>query len=187
MTSETPQNSYTAIESLRKFPDGQRIDYIMYLSKHNVSVETVDCYNPLPTRVENRLFSYSDHEAVCTTLRVTVNSSGDMNAKCEPQLEDSCFTESLQDSLVVFDISLEKLSRNRARYLWKFGFCLMLVLCLPLTNFILSAIHIMMILSAGYFCIMATAWNRIELHAIISAKLAVVTLLQRTVGTSNGE
>ena len=90
MTSETPFNSYTPASSLTKFPHGRRIDYIMCCSKDNLKVDTIDCYNPLPSRVEGRGFSYSDHEAVCSVLRITPNliqGQQDLVREVEPTRE----------------------------------------------------------------------------------------------------
>jgi len=182
MTSETPYNSYTDVGALHKFPDGQRIDYIMYCSKENVLVETVDCCNPFPSRIGDLQFSYSDHEAVCTKLRITVDSMLKIDASHN-------LIDSLEESMQVLDMCLEKLSQTQASYLIKFGFCLMFLLVLPRSvettefsksfiNMIYIIFHIMTILVSGYFFAMATVWNRIERYAITAVKSAISTRLK---------
>lgn len=175
-TSETPYNSYTDPRALLKFPDGQRIDYIMYWSKENVLVETVDCCNPLPPRVGSCPFSYSDHEAVCSKLRITANSASKIESL-------QGLVDSLEESLQVLNLSLERLSQSRTNYLFKFGFCLILMLllsCPESTDFLKSYIyiifntfHILTVLVSGYFFAMATMWHRIEYNAITAVKSAM--------------
>nr|CAG4636771.1 EOG090X00X3 [Ceriodaphnia reticulata] len=75
MTSETPANSYTATESLRVCPSGKRIDYVMCSSRKGLRIETVDVSIPLPSRVPDCSFSYSDHEAVCAKFRILETQS----------------------------------------------------------------------------------------------------------------
>lgn len=181
-TSETPYNSYTDVGALNKYPDGQRIDYIFYCSKENVLVETVDCCNPLPPRVGNQSFSYSDHEAVCTKLKITTDS----NSKIETSNK---LTELLEETMQVLNVSLEKLSSNRANYLIKLGFCLILILVIPrsvetidfpklLINLMYNTFRVLIILASGYFFAMATMWNRIERNAITAVKSAITTRLK---------
>ncbi len=75
-TCETPQNSFAHPRSLSDWPDGKRIDYIMYAAGPNVHAEAVDCELPLPNRVPGKSFSFSDHEAVTATIRLTRKNGG---------------------------------------------------------------------------------------------------------------
>ena len=69
-TCDVPTNSYANPELLRNYPGGTRIDYVMYLAGENIKAETTECKLPLPSRVPNKEFSYSDHEAVCATIKL---------------------------------------------------------------------------------------------------------------------
>ena len=64
-TCETAQNSFTIPGSKSK-----RIDYIMYRPGPSVEAETVNCWLPLPNKVPQQNFSYSDHEAVAAIFKV---------------------------------------------------------------------------------------------------------------------
>ena len=97
--------------------------------------------------------------------------------------------DSLEESMQVLDMCLEKLSQTQASYLIKFGFCLMFLLVLPRSvettefsksfiNMIYIIFHIMTILVSGYFFAMATVWNRIERYAITAVKSAISTRLK---------
>jgi sphingomyelin phosphodiesterase 2 len=69
-TCDCPTNSFAHPTSVTEYPNGKRIDYIMYQPGPNVMCETVHCSLPLPNRVPGKRFSFSDHEAVTATLRM---------------------------------------------------------------------------------------------------------------------
>jgi hypothetical protein len=50
-TCATPYNTYTAAWERNDFPNGKRIDYIMYSSGPNTKARAVECSLPLPVRI----------------------------------------------------------------------------------------------------------------------------------------
>nr|CAG4639782.1 EOG090X00X3 [Daphnia pulex] len=96
MTSETPANSYTASESLRACPNGKRIDFVMCSSRKGLQIETIDVNIPLPPRIPNYPFSYSDHEAVCAKFRILETQSVSANQKWSKDTSISSLKEALQ-------------------------------------------------------------------------------------------
>lgn len=182
MTSETPQNSYTAPASLRICPNGKRIDYVMCSSRKGLSMETVDVNIPLPARVPDRPFSYSDHEAVCAKFRVQETQTSASSAK-ENENKESC-TESLKEAAHVCDAALKNLSNDKRNYWLVFGVVAVLLAALPFTHdgsrlvhYTLTVAHLLLTLVAVFCFAMATVWNRIERHGILAGQLAIVTRL----------
>ena len=65
-TNEIKENSFTPLSKSK----AKRIDYIMYRAGPGIEAETVNCWLPLPNRVPDKSYSYSDHEAVAAIIRV---------------------------------------------------------------------------------------------------------------------
>ncbi|KAH8418268.1 hypothetical protein KR222_007642 [Zaprionus bogoriensis] len=71
-TNECGRNSYTSARALAKNPLGIRIDHIFVRSADHIKAEIVDYTLPFPERVPCQKFSFSDHEAVLATLKLTL-------------------------------------------------------------------------------------------------------------------
>jgi sphingomyelin phosphodiesterase 2 len=181
MTSETPANSYTASESLRACPNGKRIDFVMCSSRKGLQIETIDVNIPLPPRIPNYPFSYSDHEAVCAKLRILESQSVSANQKWSKDTSIS----SLKEALQVCDAALRNIANDRRNYWLAFGIFVVLLAALPFTydgsrivHYTLTVTHLLLTLVAVFCLIMATVWNRIERHGILAGRLAIVTRIQ---------
>ncbi|KAK4005005.1 Neutral sphingomyelinase [Daphnia magna] len=178
-TSETSVNSYTAIESLYACPNGKRIDFIMGSSREGLQIETVNVNIPLPSRIPGYPFSYSDHEAVCAKFRIV---EGQSNVSSQSKELSIC---SLKEALQVCDSALRNLSNDRRNYWLAFGLFIVLLMTLPfsydgsrIVHYTLMVTHLFLTLVAVFCLIMATLWNRIELHGILAGKLAIITRLK---------
>lgn len=181
MTSETPANSYTASESLQACPNGKRIDFVMCSSRKGLQIETVDVNIPLPPRIPNCPFSYSDHEAVCAKFRILETQTVSNNKNWSKETS----TSSLKEALQVCDAALRNISNDRRNYWVAFGIFIVLLAALPFTydgsrivHYTLAITHLLLTLVAVFCLIMATVWNRIERHGILAGKLAIVTRMK---------
>lgn len=76
-TNECGRNSYTSPRALTKNPLGIRIDHIFVRSADHIKAEIVEYTLPFPDRVPGQKFSYSDHEAVLATLKLTLLPAND--------------------------------------------------------------------------------------------------------------
>lgn len=76
-TNECGRNSYTSARALAKNPLGIRIDHIFVRSADHIKAEIVEYTLPFPDRVPGQKFSYSDHEAVLATLKLTLLPAND--------------------------------------------------------------------------------------------------------------
>ena len=188
MTNETPANSYTATESLRVCPNGKRIDYVMCSARKGLRIETVDVSIPLPSRVPDCSFSFSDHEAVCAKFRVLETES--MANRVQKAKESSI--ETLNEALQVCDAALKNLSNDRRNYWLTFGVLTVLLAALPFTydgslvvHYTMNVVHLLLTLLAVFCLIMATVWNRIERHGILAGQLGISIRLKALVSSED--
>lgn len=182
MTSETPSNSYTATGSLRICPYGKRIDYVMCSSRKGLGIETVDVNIPLPPRIPDGAFSYSDHEAVCANFRILEVAQSTANSQERNKV--SCVV-TLNEALQVCDAALKNLSNDRRNYWLVFGLVVVILAAVPFTfdgsrvvYYAMTATHLLLTLVAVFCFIMATVWNRIERHGILAGQLGIITRLE---------
>ncbi|RZC35002.1 Calreticulin domain containing protein, partial [Asbolus verrucosus] len=112
-TNESLTNSYTPAALVKKNVPGKRIDYIMYHPGSNLQIDLKSYQLPLPNKVPERSFSYSDHEAVAATLIITKNETKPM--KTNLQLKRTV----LEESIEVCDEALRSLNNHKYLY-WFF-------------------------------------------------------------------
>ncbi|CAK9804754.1 Putative neutral sphingomyelinase [Anthophora plagiata] len=103
-TNVCANNSYTSSKLARKFPEGKRIDHILYKSKNNVKIEVTNFQHPLPKLVPHKNFSYSDHEAIMATLKFSPGESQSANIEVK---------DSLKEAVNICETSLKYMRRQR--------------------------------------------------------------------------
>lgn len=177
-TNESSRNSYSDPKSLLINSHGKRIDYILFRAKSNIQVNLVDYELPLPSRVPNREFSYSDHEAVSATIEFTLKTKATNSLNAE-ELEIINSETTLNEGLAVCNEALISLAKSRQYYTkWSVVLfvTLMTILSLSLPNEMNTVFKIIVvILSIGlcFTAFMSSLWNRIEVNAILSGKLSL--------------
>lgn len=177
-TNESLQNSYTSSSLIKNKVLGKRIDYILYHPGKHIHVELKNYDLPLPTRVPNENYSYSDHEAVTSTLYI--------NRK---DVVHNFFNEeanrvTLEESVSVCNDALQHLMKEKVKYLlftvFVF-FLLLLVFCVSSPVGYVALFYILKLLLSIlmlFSFLMATIWNKIEKHGILSGKLAMEVTLK---------
>lgn len=145
----------------------------MYRPASNIKVHLKDYALPLPERVPDQTFSYSDHEAVSATLKIEKCET------CGPCLDKDSLKMILNESINICDVALHRLVIQKRVY-WSFSLILIgLLITTIVTNppFGYSIIyHILRVVLTGVFCftiIMASLWNRIERNAVLAGKLTM--------------
>lgn len=168
-TFATAQNSYTPAKSIRKSPNGQRIDYVLYKGGHRAQVTQESYSLPLPETVPGETFSYSDHEAVMAKFKIS--HVGNATAGHSMDLERQNIV--VQKALEICDEALKRVGRHRKQY-WMMSLALLLVLIAmlwvewgikPLVPFITALMC--------YMIFMATLWNNMEVNGILAGKLGL--------------
>ncbi|XP_014211102.1 putative neutral sphingomyelinase [Copidosoma floridanum] len=166
-TNECANNSYTDLRVAEKEPNGKRIDYILYMGSKNYKIEVNDFSQPFPTRIPDTNFSYSDHEAIMASLKLTKGyQSEDANVDIRT---------SLKEAISICEKALHNIHRQRLWYLF-FSFILIISLIWSMgLDYLISSI----ILSIGfnilrlfltavlcYTLFMSSLWNSLEKNAL---------------------
>ncbi|KAJ8984385.1 hypothetical protein NQ317_003533 [Molorchus minor] len=178
-TNESLRNSYTPSHLIKKNVPGKRIDYVMYHPGSRVQVELKKYTLPLSDRVPNFSFSYSDHEAIDATLLV---HRKEVSMSCIDLEQKKSI---LEESVHILNEALNRVHNHKVVY-WLFASVLLVILVISLVldtpfgynvlfNILKTLVTVLMIFSI----LMATIWNNIERHAIISGKLAMDVTLKR--------
>lgn len=185
-TNECAKNSYTDKAALEKCPNGKRIDYIFIRPGPHHKVEVTDYHQPLPEKVPNHEFSYSDHEAVATTVKITHTHS--INDEKQIAEEEKKITENnkiaLSECIRQCDDSLKELQNNRKNYsMAAISFIVILLNMIELQapyglKTIFLVVKILLTALTLFFIFMGTIWNVMERHGILSGKLSMEILLK---------
>nr|XP_033321070.1 putative neutral sphingomyelinase isoform X1 [Megalopta genalis] len=168
-TNECANNSYTSSKVARLFPNGKRIDYILYLSSKLYKVEVQDFHHPFPIRVPHKEFSYSDHEAVMAALNVSPGPS------TQPQPTNVDVAETLKTAINICKTSLRIVRRQRIWYL-----VLASILIVPIVwsmgldcgiasvpvSIGLNVIRAFLTAILCYSLFMSTIWNSVETNSL---------------------
>lgn len=151
----------------------------MFRPGQNIKTDVLRFALPLPERVPEHSFSYSDHEAVAATLKLSKRKFSE--SACDRQ----CLQAVLTESIDICDIALRRLITQR-RVFWFFSFLLFSFLMATIVTsapFGYTVIyHILRILLPCALCftiVMATLWNRIENNAVIAGKLTMEISLKQ--------
>lgn len=180
-TNECFKNSYTN-RSLRNICEGIRIDYIMYATQSNVKADLLKYSLPLPERVPDQSYSYSDHEAVSTVIRLSRCEA------CTPAFDLDSLRAILAECMDICDTALHRLVMQR-RVFWIFTFILFGLLIATIVTqppFGFTIIyHVLKVVLTGALCftiIMGEVWNKIEKHAVRAGKLTMEVSLKQLAG-----
>ncbi|XP_012146679.1 neutral sphingomyelinase isoform X2 [Megachile rotundata] len=103
-TNDCANNSYTSSKLARTFPQGKRIDHILYLGSKKVKIEVTDFQHPFPKRVPYKNFSYSDHEAIMASVKFSAGKSQNSNIDVR---------DSLKEAIQICETSLKSIQRQR--------------------------------------------------------------------------
>lgn len=185
-TSECSRNTYAVADEVAKNPDGKRIDYILLRAGNGWKVSSTKYEQPLPDRVPGHECSYSDHEAVMSRVKV-VEAIGDVDHEERKRSEASHVENNraaLREGIRACNDSLEGLVTHRRTY-WAAAIAVIIILLnvieigapYGLKSFFLL-LKVLFTAAALFFIFMATLWNTIERHGILSGKLSMEILLR---------
>ncbi|CAB3228620.1 unnamed protein product [Arctia plantaginis] len=165
-TSDNVNNSYSDVKQVKSCPDGKRIDHILYKLDPSWEAEITSFGNPLPDRVPEKEFSYSDHNAVTLELVLTQT---DIKTIQKQYSKDNSFDETIKQTIKVCQEARDDLTRSKKLYLILGGLIFMFLIGTVglWTNNILH--DILKLFVSGlcfYYLIMGTIWNRMELNSL---------------------
>lgn len=178
-TCENLLNSYTPSKLIKKQIPGKRIDYILYSGNARTSIYLKKYLQPLPDRVPECNYSYSDHEAVAITLTL------EKTDKAKQNLNENVQNSILKEGIEICEDALKKLVYHKQVY-WFFSALLLMGLTITMAFDVpgrfFIAYHIFKVLLSFllvFTVVMASLWNRIESHAILAGKLGMEVSLKR--------
>lgn len=178
-TNETSENSYTPKCLVKKGFVGKRIDYIMYHGSESINVILKNYRLPLPNRVPNCNFSYSDHEGVAAEFELE-KSNGE---KFEDKNADSAAV--LKESIQICNDALSNLKTTAIIYWFITAFLfLLLVSSIPFDapfgyRYVIHIVRGLLTLFLTFTLIMGSLWHKIESHGILSGRLAMEATLKK--------
>nr|XP_034195527.1 putative neutral sphingomyelinase [Osmia lignaria] len=173
-TNECANNSYTSSKLARVFPEGKRIDHILFSGSKNIKIEVTDFQHPFPKRIPHKDFSYSDHEAIMASFKFTSGSKS--------QCTNIDIKDSLKEAIKICERSLKNVQRQRYWYLL-LGFILIVPLiwsmgldCSIASYGAVIGINIGRLFLTAVLCytlFMSSIWNIIEKNALKAACLGM--------------
>lgn len=145
----------------------------------------VNLGNPLPTRVPNKEFSYSDHNAVSVQIHL---KPSDNKTQKETSLDDA-FDETATQAIKVCEEAMVNISKSKTMFLTVGGLILMFLIGTVgyWPNLIFYDIIKLLITGLSfYYLIMGTVWNNIEMNSL-KAGLSALENFCRTRISDKGE
>jgi hypothetical protein len=74
-TNFLPDNPYTSLADKKNYPNGMRIDHILYKHSKRIHVDTIKWYTCLSKISGLNNVNYSDHEGVCAEFSIQKGES----------------------------------------------------------------------------------------------------------------
>lgn len=194
-TNEIKENSFTPSKAKAK-----RIDYIMYRAGPGIEAETVNCWLPLPHRVPDKPYSYSDHEAVAAVIRVKQGrKDGDHHSGPSFRRHMSFNTRSdtvqaVKEAINIVDKSLKTVDSDQTKYVM-YSFLLLVILVLSFIPVALVpswavALDLSLFVPRFFvsaflliFFLMATLFNKRERNALTSTRKELQLIIDQDYGT----
>lgn len=178
-TNESLSNSYTPSSLLKSDCNGKRIDYILYEGGPKMKADVLKYSMPLPDRVPECNYSYSDHEGVTATLIINPNESNVRNK------DNSTLETVLNESILICDDAIKKCINHKRIYGF-FSVILFLLLIITIStdapfglNVLYHIVRVILTVFLIFTIIMATLWNKIERNAVIAGRLAMEVSLRK--------
>ncbi|KAI4462472.1 sphingomyelin phosphodiesterase related [Holotrichia oblita] len=178
-TNETSENSYTPRHLVKKGFIGKRIDYIMYHGSESINVILKNYCLPLPNRVPNCNYSYSDHEGIAAEFlleKANDKKVYDNNADC---------VAILKESIQICNEALSNLKTTAIVYWFITALLfLLLVSSIPFDapfgyRYVIHIVRGLLTIFLTFTFIMGSLWNKIESHGILSGRLAMEATLKK--------
>jgi sphingomyelin phosphodiesterase 2 len=189
-THEVQDNTYTDQSLGQSNPKGIRIDYILYRARSDFECEVYEYKIGVPGKIPDLNISYSDHEAVSSTLILTkVSKSSDPNLAShtisEQLNEEEKSIYNLKKSIEICNKSLKLLESHRRSYSIMAIGVIIILFNLAEVNapYGLKWPYIILKFSLCglviFFVFMASIWNTMERHGILSGKLGMEIEMER--------
>ncbi|CAG9766639.1 unnamed protein product [Ceutorhynchus assimilis] len=185
-TCDSFRNSYTPPMLLKTQKLGKRIDYVMYHPGTNVTINLKSYDLPMLERVPKKSFSYSDHEGVLVELSISHNSKSGLN-----QPDEAAKKLVLEECIDLCKDALKSIANAKIFYWFIVVFMCIFIICslvfpavytVPVVtdNPIIFSVCRVLLTGLTFFAfLMATLWSPIEMHGVLSGKVAMEVSLKK--------
>lgn len=116
-TNGCAKNSYSTLAEITNSPEGKRIDYVLVRSSDDFRIRKIIYSHPLPERVLDETFSYSDHEAVQAKITIDIALCRNEDKKYKLEYQTEAIKENLSESIRIVNKSLAQLRTDKKNYL----------------------------------------------------------------------
>jgi sphingomyelin phosphodiesterase 2 len=175
-THENPNNTYTPAQISGK--DGIRIDYIFYRNSRDFECNVLNYELPLIDKIPQLNISYSDHEAVHAQISIKRKLKESISIESDRSLV-STNIKNLKECIIMCNNSLKELESHRRSYtMLAIGLIVILINVVEMNvGYGFKTIYLVIkFLLCGltiFFIFMASLWNMMEKHGILSGKLSM--------------
>ncbi|XP_075972225.1 neutral sphingomyelinase [Anticarsia gemmatalis] len=184
-TCDNANNSYSDPKQVKICPDGKRIDHILYKLSPSLEAEVTSFGNPLPDKVPNQEFSFSDHNAVTLEMNIKPLAPDSFRKQYS---KDNALDETVQQAMKVCEDAMSNLTKSKKLFLLVGGLIFMFLLG-TVGFWPNSIIHdIVKLFVSGlcfYYIIMGTLWNKIEMNSLKAGLSALQNFSRTRVETKN--
>ncbi|CAG0895580.1 unnamed protein product [Darwinula stevensoni] len=162
-------NSYSS--SKGALPE-EKLDYIMFSHSPKTQVKVLETVLPWPEKVPGQHFSYSDHEAVQCTLKISLAPGTGIQQETKSGIGSPGELRVIEEARLICEKALKKLEKDRFWYLFSAAFLFLVFLVIlaidfPMGHFSIAFLLRTILAVAWLFCfMMGTLWNLNETRAI---------------------
>jgi sphingomyelin phosphodiesterase 2 len=181
-THEYKNNTYASKDPANT-KAGIRIDYVLYRSGSDYDCEVEEYNLPLLDMIPDHNISYSDHEAVHTRISFKRKEKRSSREIDRTALTDNI--KNLKECITTCKNSLKALESHRRSYsMMAIGLVVILINILEISpaygfKTIYFIVKFLIVGMTIFFAFMASLWNVMEKHGILSGKLAMEIALKR--------
>lgn len=185
-THECKNNTYTSSE-LAATKDGIRIDYVLFRGGSDYECRVEEYNMPLHAKIPDMNISFSDHEAVHTRISFKRKERSTSGAVDKATLKSNI--KNLKECITTCNNTLKTLESHRKSYsMMAIGLIVILFNIMEISpaygfKTIYLIVKFLIVGLTIFFAFMASIWNVMEKHGILSGKLAMEIALKRDEAT----
>ncbi|XP_050393103.1 putative neutral sphingomyelinase [Patella vulgata] len=179
-TCDRKENYFT---SATDYPDGQRIDYLLYRYNNGYNVSVEEC-NVLYHQVPGQCYPISDHEPVVANFTIDKSPNSKGFAESITQVGRN---QHLQDALEKLDTGMKEIRNDRMFFSILCVIMIVLVFIIPsceyysILTILLSLIEVVLVLGAGFSVIYGLVIKLSEENSLYSTKSDILNLLGKPI------
>lgn len=187
-TCDVPSNCYVTQETLKHWPNGKRIDYILYHHSKRVTVSTETCEVTMGKIPGEGELNYSDHQGLYAQLKITSSDQDDRNEYRREKKETAeALGPLLERSMALIEEGEDRVKSDRRFFMVSVAalvivllFTLNLELSYPSLTIMALGLRFLVVLCLGFSVWYGFVGLTMEEKALKAAKAGMNVLLRNT-------